>query len=111
MAIPIYQAYEGTTNFSDTGASMALAANAELTYTVPGVSTARYQALFGFNAAANVYIALNVSATVPSAGTINSSSRFQELRPCKRVVQGGDVLHFITADTTAQVSVSLRAIS
>lgn len=109
MAIPYNSNYDGTVPFSDTCAQFALVAATELTYTVPGTETANYQASFGFNSTSNIYVRLNATAATPSGGT-TTSLPFQELRPNKRYVKGGDVLHFITPDSTAQVSLALMSL-
>ncbi len=106
MAIPYNSNYDGTVPFSDTCAQFALAAAAEQTYTVPGAATINYSATFGYNSTANVYVRLNGTAASPAPGG-TTSTQYLELRPSKRYVKGGDVLHFVSPDTTAQVSVSL----
>lgn len=94
-----------TTPFSDTGAKLKLAASTELTWTVPGENTQRYRALFAFNANVDVWIAINNTVELPTAGTVTDTYN-QELRPTARYVKGGDVLHFISTGTP-DVGVSL----
>ena len=113
MAIPYNSNYDQTVPFSDTCAQVALAIGAELTYTVPGPATQNYSVRFGYNSTSNVYVRLNGTVATVPAGTA-TSTQYQELRPgsdgSKRYVKGGDVLHFITPDASAQVSIALMAI-
>lgn len=94
------ESYSDTNPFSDIAPSVALAANTPLSYTVPGDNTKRYRADFNYNATANIYVANNSTAAVPGAGTISASS-VSTYRPHRRYVIGGDVLSFVTPDTTA----------
>ena len=98
--------YQNCFPFSDKAPSVALAANTPLSYTVPGAATTKYRAEFHFNYTSNVYIALNSTAAVPTAGTISASS-VSTYRPNVRYVKGGDVLSFVTSDTTAQFGFDL----
>lgn len=100
--------FDKTYPFSDTGAKLLLAASTELTWTVPGDATQKYRATFSFAATSEVWVALNGTATLPSAGTVSTAYN-QELNPNHRYVKGGDVLHFISS-ATPQVCVSLLAI-
>lgn len=107
MAIQYNSNFEGTIPFSDVSVPISLTANTEQTYAVPGVATTKYQAYFSYNANSNVFVRLNNTAAVPA---LNSAVTvpYQEFRPEKRYVQGGDVLHFITSDTQQFVGLSLR---
>ncbi len=49
----------------------------------------------------------NSTPTIPASGTVGTQ-QYNEFRPKKRYVQGGDVLNFITPDTNAYIGVSLR---
>lgn len=108
MAIQYYNNYVDTTTFSDVSPYMALISGSPLTYTVPGDATMKLQALFSYNCTSNVFVGLNVDPVVPGNDTITTSGRNIELRPKKRFVQGGDVLHFRTPDAVAYVGVSFR---
>lgn len=110
MSIPYTSNYDVTIGFTGIAPNMALAANTELTYTVPGASRQKYVATFEYKSNQMVYVALNATATVPSAGTIDTAS-VSEPKPHQRFVKGGDVLHFITPDTTADCGFSLRTIT
>lgn len=92
--------YNDCMPFSDIAPSVALAANTPLSYTVPGNAQNRYRAEFHYNYTSNIYIANNSTAAVPGAGTISTSS-VSTYRPDVRYVKGGDVLSFVTPDTTA----------
>lgn len=107
MAIPYNSNYDGTIPFSDTAWQVNCGSNVEQTVTVPGGPTAQYQALFEYIQDANVFIRLNGVPTIPSIGSVGSQ-QYNEFRPCKRYVKGGDVIHFITPDTSAYIGVTLR---
>ena len=96
-----------TLPFSDTGAKLWLAANAELTWTVPGITGTQYRANFRYNKNAEIWIKLNGTITVPVANTVVDTYN-EELLPDFRYVQAGDVLHFISTGTP-QIGVSLLA--
>lgn len=98
-----------TVPFSDTSVRFALAANVVQTYTVPGDSADKYQAVFKFTSTANIFVGLNFTPTVPAGGT-NETTHTEEYRPDCKYVKGGDVISIITPDTTAYVGVSLLAI-
>lgn len=107
MAIQYNSNYHETIPFSDTDYQIGLQANSEQSFTVPGTDTTQYQALFSFNSTANVFVCLNSVPSIPPLGTVGTQ-QYNEFRPCKRYVKGGDVIHLITPDTSAYVGVSLR---
>jgi hypothetical protein len=70
--------------------------------------TQQYQAYFSYTSASNVFVRLNGTPAVPASGT-SGTEQYNEFRPVKRYVRGGDVLHFITPDVGgAYAGVSLR---
>lgn len=99
--------YIETMPFSDTCAQVACTINSEQTWTVPGTSLMQYQAYFEYNSISNVFICKNATPTIPANGSVGTQP-YNEFRPKKRYVKGGDVLHFITPDALAYVGVSLR---
>lgn len=107
MAIQYNSNYEGTLPFSDVSYQIQCGANVEQTVTIPGTSTTQYQALFEYNQSSNVFIRLNATPTIPSSGSVGSQP-YNEFRPHKRYVRGGDVVHFITPDASAYIGMSLR---
>lgn len=107
MTIPWNANYIETMPFSDTCIQVACGTNVEETWTVPGPETSEYQAYFEYNSISNVFICKNAAPTIPSAGTVGEQ-QYNEFRPKKRYVKGGDVLHFITPDASAYIGVSLR---
>lgn len=109
MAIPYNSNYDETMPFSDTCAQVVAQANTEETYTVPGAATNNYTALFSYNDSANVFVCLNATPTIPAAGTVGTQ-QYNEFKPHKRYVKGGDVIHFISPDATVYCGVSLRSI-
>jgi hypothetical protein len=111
MTTPWNTNYENkTVPFSDTSVRFALATNAAQTYTVPGNDTQKYQAVFKYTSTSNIFVGLNFTPTVPTAGT-NETTSTEEYRPDCKYVKGGDVLSLITPDASAYVGVSLLAIS
>ena len=99
--------YIETMPFSDTCRQIACAANVEETFTVPGTALMQYQAYFEYNSTSNIFICLNSTPVIPASGTVETQ-QYNEFRPKKRYVKGGDVLHFITPDALQYVGVSLR---
>lgn len=109
MTIAYNANYIETMPFSDTAVQVNCAANTEETWTVPGEPTMQYQAYFEYNQSSNVFICKNATPTIPASGTVGEQP-YNEFRPKKRYVRGGDVLHFITPDANAYIGLSLRQI-
>jgi hypothetical protein len=111
MAIQYNSNFDLTIPFSDVCAQVALAANSEETFTVPGNPTTKYAARFSYISTTNVFVRLNTAPTIPAGGTVGTE-QYNEFRPgadgSQRYVQGGDVIHLITPDATAYVGISLR---
>ncbi len=107
MTIQYNSNYFETMPFSDTCIQVNCAANTQETYTVPGTETQQYQAYFSYTENSNVFVRKNGTPAVPASGTVGEE-QYNEFRPEKRYVRGGDVLHFITPDTNAYIGVSLR---
>lgn len=109
QATPFVSSFNETTPVSQAAAQVSLGVGVAETWTVPGDGNKKYSAIFGYNGSSNIFVGFNTTAAVPSAGTVTTLTRV-ELCPDKRYVIGGDVLTFITPDTTAYMSVSLLAI-
>lgn len=107
MTIQYNSNYHETMPFSDTCIQVALGSNVEETYTVPGPITTQYQAYFEYTFDSNVFVRLNGIPAIPASGTVGTE-QYNEFRPKKRYVRGGDVIHLITPDASAYVGVSLR---
>lgn len=107
MAIAYNANYIETMPFSDTAVQVNCLANAEETFTVPGTVTTQYQAYFEYASNSNVFVRLNATPAIPAGGTVGTEP-YNEFKPKKRYVRGGDVIHFITPDTNAYIGVSLR---
>ena len=107
MTISYNSNYNETIPFSDTDIQIACQANAALSYTVPGSDLMQYQAYFSYTQQSNVFVCKNSAPTIPSNGTVGTQ-QYNEFKPIKRYVKGGDVLYFITPDTLAYIGVSLR---
>lgn len=66
-------------------------------------TVARFLAIFSYQSGSTVWVANNAVAAIPVGATFAAVS--SELLPTARYVKAGDVLHFITPDTSAQVGV------
>lgn len=111
MAILYNSNYDETIPFSDVCAQVALGANVEQTYTIPGVATNQYSARFSYTSTSNVFVRKNGTPTAPAPGSVGVQP-YNEFRPeVQRYVKGGDVIHMITPDATAYVGISLRALN
>ena len=96
--------------FSENRFSGLLAQDTEQTLTVPSSPFPDYKkllAIFIFEPGSLVWVALNDDAEAPS-GSVSATT--SEGNPAAREVQGGDVLHFITNDTSAEFGVTFYAI-
>lgn len=100
--------------FSDTNYSVTLATGTDTTLTVPKVSApggATYAAgaqpvlvaLFEYDPGTSVWVALNATAATPAGSSFAATN--SQMNPSARQVQGGDVIHFISAGTGVNVSV------
>ncbi len=107
MTIQYNANYIETMPFSDTCFQVACGTNVEETANIPGLETDFYQAYFEYINNANVFVCNNSTPVIPGAGTVGTQ-QYNEFRPKKRYVRGGDVLHFITPDASAYIGVSLR---
>lgn len=100
--------FNGTYPFSDTAPQFSLAANVELTYTVPGTSVDLYRVEFSVPYNANIWIGYNATATSPTPATMSSSTRVELMRSgMARYVKGGDVLHFVSNAIVTDAGFSL----
>lgn len=103
--------FEGTLPFSDQTVQIALAANTELTYTIPGDATMKYRCEFSWLYNSAVWVGYNTSATVPPPGAVTTTSNVSlELRPNIKFVKGGDVLHFISSSLVTDAGLMLLAL-
>ncbi len=110
QATPFVSSFEAKP-FSRAGAHLSIAASTAKSYTVPGEVNRKYRAEFNCASVSNIFVGYNETATIPSSGTVDTTGQIEALRPgMARYVFGGDVLSFITPDTTAYPSVSLLAI-
>jgi hypothetical protein len=107
MTIAYNANYLDTQPFSDTCAQVACTVNSEQTWTIPGTELQQFQALFEYASESNVYVCKNATPVVPAGGSVGTQ-QYNEFKPHKRYVRGGDVLHFITPDAIAYIGVSLR---
>lgn len=111
MAIPYNSNYDLTIPFSDVSYQVALGANTDESFIVPGTSAVNYSMRLNYNETSNVFVCVNATPVIPTSGTIGTQA-YNEYRAgndgSQRYVKGGDVVHFITPDTIAYVGVSLR---
>lgn len=95
--------------FSNLLYSATLNASTDTTLTVPSVAS-NFKALIKVKNGADVWVALNNTATVPVGNTfVATGSELINGTLC-REVKAGDVLHFITATATTDVGVTFYAI-
>jgi hypothetical protein len=92
--------------FSDESYSMSLAAGVAQTVTTP-TDAEHYYVIFGFEPGANVWVANNTTAIIPTGAVTATAS---QPNPTVRIVKAGDVLSLITNSLTAEVGVSFYAI-
>jgi hypothetical protein len=80
-----------------------LGAATEATLTVPGIATlgninssskAQWMAVFSYEAAKKIYVAVNATAAVPAGNTLAAST--SSLNPPGRIVKEGDVISVIS---------------
>lgn len=107
MTIQYNSNYNETMPFSDTAVQVNCAANVAESFTVPGTTEQQFQAFFEYASNSNVFVCKNTAPTIPASGTVGTQL-YNEFKPQKRYVRGGDVLYFITPDTNAYIGVSLR---
>lgn len=111
MAIQYNSNFDLTIPFSDVCAQVGLVANTGETFTIPGSPISKYSVKFSYISTSNVFVRMNGVPAIPSGGTVGVE-QYNEFRPgddgSQRYAQGGDVIHFITPDTTAYVGISLR---
>lgn len=116
MSLPIvYTSLQQDDDFGLTFAnikfSASLAATTDTTLTIPG-SAPRFKAIMRAETDAIVWVANGETAAVPAGATFASVS--SEMIPVNgtlcREVKADDVLHFITAGSSIDVSVVLYAI-
>jgi len=102
-----YNSQQPVTDFGLPFASLkydtTLAANTEQTLTIPA-RYQKYKAVFSYASGADVWVANNATATVAGAAFAATDS---ELNPQCREVKAGDVLHFISIDTSSEIGVAL----
>ena len=107
MTIQYNAKYIETMPFSDTCFQVSCTVNSAQTVTVPGTDTMQYQAYFEYASNSNVFVGKNAVPVIPAGGSVGSQP-YNEFKPIKRYVRGGDVLHLITPDATAYIGVTLR---
>lgn len=96
-------------NFSKLLYSVTLSASSDTTLTVPSVAK-RFKALIKIKSGGEVWIALNTTASVPAGATFALTSSELINGTLCREVKAGDVLHFITATASTDVSVVFYAL-
>jgi len=93
--------------FSDTGFKMILAASTALPITIPGNDNQIYRAKFSVSSTADVWVQLNGTAVLPTAGVASATYNQERIDiDFVKYVKGEDTLSFISTGTP-QVGVSL----
>jgi len=93
--------------FADDNYDTILLTGVEQTLTVPAKFN-KAVAIFAFEPGSLVWVANNKTATVAGATFAATDS---QLNPIAREVEGDDVLHFITSNANADVSIAFYAIA
>lgn len=93
-------------NFTEVKYSVLLSADTEVTLTVPNQSN-NWEAIFLVPGGQIVYVAPNATATYPTTSSFTLTN--SELATGSRKVKAGDVLHFITSDANAYITVLFYA--
>jgi len=96
--------------FAADGYHMTLSSGIEATLTVPGgvdPTFNKWVAIFQYEQGATVYVNINATAIEPPS---SFTATTQDINPDGRFVQPGDVLHFLTNDTTVGIKVSFYAV-
>jgi hypothetical protein len=92
--------------FSDTKYSGILTTGAAQAITIPSAH-ARYLAIFAFDPGTSVWVSNGHTAVYPTGAVSTTNS---SLNPTARMVMAGDVLSFITSDTSVEFGVVLYAV-
>ena len=109
MATKFRSQFSKAEPFSDTTATIALAATTGLTYTVPGTSANQYTVTFSWPYNASVWVGFNSTAVLPTPGTIVSGRSVRN--PDTKFVRGGDVLSFISSSIITDAGLELFEIN
>jgi len=103
---------------TDTSYSCTLTASTDTTLTVPlefalgncsSTAVARLLAIITSDPGDSVWVALNATASAPAGSTFAATA--SALNPAAYEVKGGDLLHFFTTQTGADISVRFYWIS
>lgn len=104
--------------FTDTAYSATLAAGVATTLTVPSSASmggvpntnkAQWLAIFSFTPGSEIWVANNGTAAAPAGAAFAATPA--ELNPAARLVQGGDVLSFLSVAANNSVSVIFYSLS
>jgi hypothetical protein len=95
MTILYNSNYDLTIPQSDTCAQVALQANTEQTFTLPGTAINNYSVRFTYISTSNVFVRFNGVPTIPAGGSVGTE-QYNEFRPgcdgSQRYAKGGDVI-------------------
>jgi hypothetical protein len=89
--------------FADDKYNTTLAAGVAQTLTIPS-NAAKWLAILAYEPGGTVWVANNATAALPGGSMASATS---ELNPTARLVKAGDVLSFITSDTTLGIGITL----
>jgi hypothetical protein len=93
-------------DFSNLNYNTTLVANVEQNFTVPSTYP-KFIAIFSSNPGASIWVDSTTTASIPGGSFTTSTST---LNPAARTVYAGDVISFVTTDTTAYMGVSLYVV-
>lgn len=94
--------------FSVNKLSTTLSNGIEETFTIPAYFANCVISIVP-NAGGNIWVSVNESSQLPTSGSFIASN--SEQNPGPRLVNGGDVVHVITSQSTCDVSVILYAVT
>jgi hypothetical protein len=89
--------------FADDKYSTTLASGVAQTLTIPS-NASKWLAIFSYEPGGEVWVANNATAALPG-GTMAAAT--SEMNPTARQVKAGDILSFITPDTTLYIGITL----
>jgi hypothetical protein len=91
--------------FTEDNFFMLLDANVVDSVTVPSINEKPLMAVFSYESGSKVWVGLNPSSPI-AAPTGAATSTVAQQNPPARNVSAGDIIEFVTSDTTAEVGVS-----
>ena len=111
MATQYSSSFDQTLGFTETCAQINPAANVAVTYTLPGTNVNKYVLTFGCGSNVAIFVGYNQTPVLPVHATTTASQVEMVVPGMQRFAIGGDVLSFLTADSSDYLSISVRSIT